>query len=270
MVLTNAMKTLLFAGSLVGLGVTWTLHRMATLDLRAQVNAARQEIAAAASLQRERDRLQRLHHEASGRTRQEHVAPAQPRQPVAVEEKSKRQWMAPTLTVGEWLPISAWRNRGQATAAATVETALWAAAGGDIETLKDVLQLDEPVRAKADAVVAHLPEMSRAMYPSAEHLIAAFTTKSIPLGDAQLVWQHQPGPDDAVACVFVKNSEANLTSASTTPLPDAIPNKVPPMAQPNNKTIATYLSLRRTEDRWRLVVPMTAVEKIAKELAGAK
>ena len=265
------MRTLLFFGSLVGLAVTWALHQMATIDLRAQLDVTHQSIAEVAELKRERDRLLRLHREAHDRVRSEDAAaaPARPPQEVVHESLEPRSAIS-TLTAGEWLPIREWKNRGQATVTATVETALWAAAGGDVEILKDLLQLDDSVRAKADAVLAHLPEASRAMYPSAEHLIAAFTTKSVPLGDVQLVWHHQPGPDDAVACVFVKNAEANLASASTTPLPEALPSKVPPMAQPNHKTIATYLSLRRTEDRWRLVVPLTAIEKIAKELGSAK
>jgi len=186
------------------------------------------------------------------------------------------------MIVGDWLPPGALKNRGQGTATATVETALWAAAGGDVEALKNLLQLDEPVRARAGAMLARLPDAMRATYASPEHLVAAFTTKAIPLGDAQLVWQHQLTPDEAVACVFMKNPDASLATDAAAPLPiesreEALqrasrprPEKTPPMAPPNQKTIATYLSLRRTDEGWRLVVPMSAVVKMEKEVGGLK
>ena len=265
------MKILIFLVSLVGVGVVWGINRMATIDLRAQLEATRHEIVEWTALRRERDRLERLQREAEKRVRNQHatVVLARSEPGLAAHEDFARQ--PPTsLIVGEWLPLSAWKNRGHSTPSASVETTLWAAAGGDVETLKDMLQVDELVRAKADAVVASLSASSRAMYPSAEHLIAAFTTKSVPLGDAQLVWQHQLTPDEAVACVFVKNEDANISSSSAVPLPGGTADKIPPMGLPSNKRIATYLSLRRMDDRWRLVVPMSAIEKIAKELGRAK
>jgi hypothetical protein len=286
-VLNNAMKTLLFIVSLAGVGIVWALNRIAATDLQTQIATARQENVEVAALQRERERLQRLQREAEESARRERAALelARAQQERAAREKPLHRSPPSVLTVGEWLPPAGWKNRGQATPTATVETALWAAAGGDVAMLQGMLQLDESVRVKAAEILARLPESARVLYASPEHLIAAFTTKSIPLGDAQLVWQHQPGPDEAVACVFVKNPDTSIASASATPLPDVPPesreeaiqrasrrdpNKNPPMAPPNNKTIATYLSLRRMDDGWRLVVPVSAVEKIAKELGGSR
>ena len=145
-----------------------------------------------------------------------------------------------------------------------METALRAAAGGDVASLKNLLQLDDAVPVRAGEVLAQLPEAARVFYASPEHLIAAFTTKAIPLGDAQLVWQHQSGPDDAVACVFVKNTDPGAIVLS--PANSGPPEKIPPMAAPSNQTKLAYLSLRRIDDSWRVVVPLSAVEKIAKEL----
>ena len=265
------MKIFVFLLALLGVVVMWGLARLATIDLRAQLEATRDNTVELTALRREQGRMERLQHEAEERARNQHatvVSTHLETERAAHEDVARSQ---PTsLIVGEWLPISAWRNRGQTTPSASVETTLWAAAGGDVETLKEMLQVDELVRAKADAVVASLPASSRAMYPSAEHLIAAFTTKSVPLGDAQLVWQHQLTSDEAVACVFVKNEDVNISSSSTVPLPDGTTNKVPSMGVPSHKRIATYLSLRRTDDGWRLVVPMSAIEKIANELGRAK
>lgn len=283
----NTMKTLIFIVAIAGIGIVWTLNRIATTELQTRIALARQESVEVASLQRERERLQRLRQETEEQAARERAAAelARAQQEQAVRAKPAQRPPASTLTVGEWLPPAGWKNRGQATPTAAVETALWAAAGGDVAALQSMLQLDESVRAKADAIRASLPAGSRATYASAEHLIAAFTTKAIPLGDAQLVWQHQSGPDDAVACVFVKNPDASTASVPATPLPTVIPesreealqrasrrdpNKIPPMAPPSQKTIATYLSLRRIDDGWRLVVPVSAVEKIAKELGGSR
>lgn len=280
------MKTLLFLLVLAGVGVVWIRERIMAADLRAQIFLAREGNTEARSLARERARLQELQQQTEAQARRARAAieraPA-PAEPAAPQLPAPRP--PPTvLTPGEWLPIAAWQNRGRATPTAAVETALWAAAGGDVATLRQLLQLDEPTRAKADSILARLPEASRAVYASAEHLIAAFTTKAIPLGDAQLVWQHEPGPDEAVACVFVKNPDAGIVPVVAPPAP-AIPEtreaalqrasrriaeKTPPMAPPNQKTVATYLSLRRSDDGWRLIVPMAAVEKIAKELGGSR
>lgn len=277
-------KLLLLIGALAGIGIVWVFHRAATDELQTQLARARQESTEVASLQREHERLLRLQQETEEQVRRERAAAelARAEQEQAARHKPAQRPPASTLTVGEWLPPAGWRNRGQATPTAAVETALWAAAGGDVAKLQGMLQLDESVRAKAAEMLARLPENARAAYASPEQLIAAFTIKSVPLGDAQLVWQHQPGPDEAVACVLVKNPDAVIVAPGAPPLPvraetreEAIlrasrrsAEKTPPMAPVNQRTIATYLSLRRTDSGWRLVVPVSAVEKIAKELGG--
>ncbi len=280
------MKTILFLVALVGIGAVCMFNRTATADLQTQLTLARQESAEVTSLQRERDRLQRLRQDAEEQARRERDAAdlARAQQEAAVRPKPAQRPPATTLTVGEWLPPAGWKNRGQATPTAAVETALWAAGGGDVAVLQGMLQLDESVRAKATELLARLPANARSAYASPEHLIAAFTVKSVPLGEAQLVWQHEPRPDEAVACVFVKNPEAKVVPAVAPSLP-AVPEtreeaiqraarrkaeKTAPMAPESPRTIATYLALRRTEAGWHLVVPMSAVEKIAKELGGAR
>ncbi len=266
------MRTLLLIGTLAAVGLVWAFNRMTTTDLRSQIEQARQENDEVASLQRERERLQRLLRDAEERAQRDRVAAdlARAQQELADRQTPAHRPPPSTLTSGEWLPTGAWKNRGHHTPTATVETALWAAAGGDVAALKDMLQLDESVRAKAAAILARLPESSRALYASPEHLIAAFTTKSIPLGAAQLVWQHESGPDEAVACVFVKNPEDLITSQSEIARSQGSSGKTPPMAPPNNRAVSAYLSLRRTDAGWRLVVPLSAVESIAKELGGSK
>jgi len=59
------------------------------------------------------------------------------------------------------IPFSAWKNAGKATPAAGVETALWAAVGGEIDTLADSIGFTASARQKADAFYAGLSEATR-------------------------------------------------------------------------------------------------------------
>jgi hypothetical protein len=186
--------------------------------------------------------------------------------------------------VGEWRAPTSWQNRGQSTVVATIETALWAAAGGDLTALQSLLQLDEPVRIKAEELLAQLPEATRANYTSAEQLLAAFATKFLPLGEAQLVWNHELDTDQAFACMFVKNPEfvptampvsAPLATSREAAIAQAAAlreerskEKRPPLAPPNEATRALYLALRRTESGWQLAVSPGALDRIEKELRG--
>jgi hypothetical protein len=260
------MKFILAVAASLAVGALWILERTEKTGLEREAGALRQHGGEIEALQRERDLLHQLRPRVDelGNLQRSAAEHAQIRRELAASETAAHRIPPAQLAPGQWLSPAAWKNRGQATPAATVETALWAAAGGDVASLKSLLQLDDVVQTRAGEVLAQLPESARALYPSSEQLIAAFTTKAIPLGDAQLVWQHQSGPDDAVVCVFVKNTEPGAVVPS--PANSGPPEKIPPMAAPSNQTKLAYLSLRRIDDRWQVVVPLSAVEKIAKEL----
>jgi hypothetical protein len=227
----------------------------------------------------DRDRLQRLHAEAIARGAEQREA-ALSITPTSTITTSP----ASALVIGEWRAPTAWQNRGQATAVATIETALWAAAGGDLAALQNLLLLDEAVRFKAETLWAQLPETARASYTSAEQLLAAFATKFLPLGEAQLVWNHQAEADEAYACLFVKNPEfVPAALPVSAPLPTnrqaAIAHaaamrearskeKRPPTASPNEASRTLYLALRRTESGWQLAVSPGSIDRIEKELRG--
>jgi hypothetical protein len=263
------MKALLIIVAIVAAGAVIALEKLAGANLRAEIDVLQQHNREIDSLQRERERLQRLQPQAEELARLESAGTERDR--LRRELLARKEPLPPThpaaLSVGEWLPPTTWKNRGQTTPAATVETVLWAAAGGDVARLRNMLELDPDVRVKAEEILTRLPEPSRALYPTPEHLIAAFTTKAIPLGDAQLVWQHQPTTDEAVACVFVKNTESVTPMHS--PAAQGPMEKIPPMGPSNQKTVSAYLSLRRLDDDWKVVVPMSAVEKIAKALGAS-
>lgn len=268
MVSMKPMKIALWAMAMSAVVVIWALERMTATNLRAQIELLRTENLGLDDARGERTRLQQNGEEREQRARSQREAARRAtleRQNVAPQVPAAPPAQA-VLAVGEWLPPSSWQNRGQGTPTAAVETVLWAAGGGDIATMKNMLELDDTVRANADALRATLPEFARAIYPSAEHLIASFTTKAIPLGDAQLVWQHQSEPDEAFACLFLRHS-GQPAGERPTDLPPPGEN-IPPMGPSDSATSLTYLSLRRSGDRWRLVVPTSAVEVIAKELGA--
>ena len=287
------MKTTLLLLASVVLGATWAWEKMSAARLAIEFDAQRAEHRELAALQREHARLRTMQatDEELARLRRAATAHTQLQQALAEREAAPAQ-PRPALPVGEWTPMSELKNRGQLTPHAAVETALWAAAGGDVTSLKKLLSLDDATRTQAGALLARLPANARAAYASAEDLIAAFTIKNIPVGEAQLVWFNARGEDDATACVFLQRPLKEGENLVTAPArPEAAPaltreeavrialerqaqraanrDREPPRAPENQTTSKTYLSLHRYADGWRLIVPVQAVEKIARELGAA-
>ena len=137
---------------------------------------------------------------------------------------------------------SQWKNSGWGTAAAALETALWAASGGDIDTLAQSLVLEPEAREKAAALLAGLPSAARAEYQSPEHLVALLATKDVPMGGIQVVAQASQGTEQTMIRVRLH--------------------------QPDGSAKSTSLLLRQNAGAWRLVVPTSAVERYAAILKG--
>jgi len=267
------MKTILLATAFVVLAAAWSIERLSATRLAIEVDTRRGQVRELTELRRERDRLRTLQPSidelASLRLAAAGRAPLQI-QPAAPETASTLSH--PPLPLGDWSPAREWQNRGRATPHATIETTLWAAAGGDTGTLKNLLSLTEETRTQADALLARLPASARTLYASPEDLIAAFTIKNIPIGEAQLVWLNENGADDATACVFLKKPPTAVGSPAPAPSQPAgvDPRDRPPPALPaDGRTMFAVLSLHREDDAWHLVVPPSAVNRIAKELAAA-
>ena len=287
------MKRLLCVIALAAVVIVWTAGKISAARLQLQVDALRQQTLELDSLRLEQARLLRAQPTASELETLQHDAAEQARLRATVEarDEAARQRRLDPLASGEWVPARTWQNRGQNTPRATVETALWAAAGGDVAVMKRLFALADDTREKADALLARLPAGMRDRYATAEDLIAEFTIKSIPLGEAQLVWFNQTGEDEANACVFLQRSapvEARPDPVVSTSEPSraltrkeavrealqrqaqraAARDREPPRAPETPNSSETYLSLHRGTDGWRLVVPPSAVEKIAKELSA--
>jgi hypothetical protein len=250
------MKTALLAFTCIAVAVFWFVEKSTGANLSAQLDTVRQERRGFSALLREQQRLHGLQHELQDVRLTEGSATRGERN--NAESPSARTPEA--MVLGEWVPSSAWTNRGCTTAANTIETMMWAAAGGDVENLRRVLDLDDATTIKLDQLLATLPEATRALYPTAKHLVAAFTAKAIPLGEAQLVWQQQLGPDDALACVWSENAIADQTSPGDK---NTGPNS--PLGS-SYKTKSIFVILRRMSEGWQIVVPPRAVEALAKDV----
>lgn len=86
--------------------------------------------------------------------------------------------------VGITVAAANWTNAGSTTVEATLETVLWAGAGGDVQTLAQTFSLMDP-RA-AQKAWANAPESLRRQYATAEQLIAFLAIRDVPAGSAQI------------------------------------------------------------------------------------
>jgi len=170
------------------------------------------------------------------------------------------------FTLGEWTPSASWTNSGQATPRATLETALWAAAGGDAMAMQSLIELDPAARSKAEKLLDRLPPAIRSSYVTPEALIANVTMKNIPLTAAQISWYHEADPDHASVGVLFGNTAR--PPEPVVKLPANQQDNSPPTLSDNRTSQIAMLSLHRSSSGWRLVVPGTAVDRIAKEISA--
>lgn len=247
--------TVLIAG-----GTGWLWQRRIAAELRGEIAArttesvelerVRREHGRLAAEQVSRDELEKLRadHAAIDRLRTEiETLKAKKPEPataatVLMPDAAAEVDAAPPKAESLMTPASAWKNAGRATPQAALETALWAAAGGDVEALAQMLAMDAGARAKAQAIIAQLPPATQAEYSTPERLIALLSAKDVPTGGMRILAQKKNGTDDVALTVVVESE---------------------------GKRKGVNLALHRSEDGWRLVVPESAVDKYAATLSGA-
>ncbi|MEO6992054.1 MAG: hypothetical protein ABI273_00370 [Lacunisphaera sp.] len=143
------------------------------------------------------------------------------------------------------VPASLWKNAGQATPAAAFETLLWASAGGDLDSLIRVLDLDSLTRTEATEVLDKLPPAIRQEIGTPERLVALLTAKDAPLGSAEILSAYEAVP---------------AKDASTPPTLMKLNARV---VDAEGNATELLLNLRADHGVWRLVVPDAAIEKYA-------
>ncbi|HEY8993556.1 MAG TPA: hypothetical protein VIM71_02630 [Lacunisphaera sp.] len=153
----------------------------------------------------------------------------------AVHEERAPATVRSGLTGGA-LAFSLWQNAGRVTPEATLETALWAAANGDIDTLTDLLVFDGEAHHEATTLFSQLPASLRQEFVSPERLVAALAAKDVPLGSAALLNQY-PTPTETKLSVQMFDAEGKHKMA--------------------------LLSVRPDAAGWRFVVPVNAVKRYA-------
>lgn len=138
------------------------------------------------------------------------------------------------------VPVGQLKNMGRNTPEAATETALWAATGGDVETLAGSLTFNADGRARADQWFASLSEGVRQQYGTPEKVIALLIARDAAnLTGMQVIGQKElTAHDTAVRIRFA--SEANTKDDN--------------------------LVMHRMNDGWRMLLNDKAVESMAKKL----
>lgn len=147
------------------------------------------------------------------------------------------------LSVGKVVPAAEWRNVGANTPPAALETALWAAAGGDVEAFAALLMFEGTARKAAQTLLDSLPADGRAQHGTPERLIAFLTIKDVPLGSAEV----RRWSDAAEGQVMLARLMLSV-----------------PGGTPKDVT----LPLARQDQTWKLMVVETTVAKYAAMLKG--
>ena len=143
------------------------------------------------------------------------------------------------------LPAADWADLGRGTPEAAIETALWAAAGGELDALAESLNLTEEEKARAATVIATLPEAERVRYGTPERLIALLAAKDIPLGG-----------------VAIEGPAENPPTAGRS---DLVAMRLKTMTA-DGLTKETVLVLQQGADGWRLNVPPAIVDHYLRTL----
>jgi hypothetical protein len=154
----------------------------------------------------------------------------------AVARPGSEPVQAPSSILGNVAAFTLWKNLGRMTPEASLETALWASANGDIDTLANLLIFDPDAKDEATTFFAQLPEGLRQEFVSPERLIAILAAKDVPLGSATILNQY-PTPTETKMTVQIFDAAGKHKMA--------------------------LLSLRPDEAGWRFVVPANAVKRYA-------
>jgi len=130
----------------------------------------------------------------------ERLAAAAPAEPGAGREAGAPADHSPAPTQS---PVENYRNEGRATPLATLQTFAWACDRGDVDTVRQLLQLDPGARSKIEAFRATLPESVRAEWKTVDEVAVAMVTLNImfsPFPNADILATATPEPirDDRV------------------------------------------------------------------------
>lgn len=139
------------------------------------------------------------------------------------------------------LPSTEWKNAGRATPESALETALWAAAGGDVDTLaRGLTFVGERARTAAQVLLESLPSEARGRYQTPERLVAALTIPDVPTGAVEV---RRWGPPEGLFTTV----EAQFSA-------------------PDGTAKVARLLLKSEADGWKFMVGDSVIAKYAAQL----
>jgi hypothetical protein len=131
--------------------------------------------------------------------------------------------------------------------------------------MQSVIELDPSAQRKAENLLDRLPPAVRSSFVTPAGLVASATMKNIPLTDAQIAWYHESDNEHATVALLFGNAEG--APETITKLPARTQNNEPPMLSDNQTTQIAMLSLHRSNAGWKLVVPASAIDRIASQIS---
>jgi type II secretory pathway pseudopilin PulG len=135
-----------------------------------------------------------------------------------------------------------YRNEGNATPLATLQTFAWAGDRGDIVTVQRLLYIDAAARPKAEAFMASQPENVRAQWKTVDEMAAALLTKNI---------MAQPFPNAEI-----------LETATVEPIgPDRVKLRMPNVPKDGTE-------YQKTDDGWKYVLTEKVVDDYIRQMGA--
>jgi hypothetical protein len=169
----------------------------------------------------------------------------------AEQSRSESVALAIETPVDTMIPAHDWKNAGRATPAAAVQTALWAAAGGDLNTLAGMVNLNAEERAKVEAALAGLPEQIRTSLGTPERMMAMLVMKDLPLSSMQAMQIGAPLEEPGIPV----NPDMALVQLK--------------LQGADGATKSTKLTLRQGPAGWGFEVSSDVVEKYLRAVTGS-
>lgn len=164
---------------------------------------------------------------------------------ILLRQTPEPNFHAPPSIEDEFLTPEAWRHKGQTTPQDSLESLLHASTGGDIDTLKSILFMDEETTKFAAALFDVVPHDLKTEIGDVASFIAMMTVDAV--------------PDESVSIPSVFPLDDQLAAVILTrPGVEKGPHRI------------TNFSARRESntDPWQITVPFEAIERYHAKLLG--
>lgn len=229
------------AGAIAG---ALALQRQRLQQLHAEVELARSERRGLEQLHAERSRLEALQPCEAERIALQRAADElgaiETKLAQLREARRAGAMQEPTAIGSETQSAPDWENVGRVTPEHALETALWAAANGEVDTLAQALLLEPETRAAAEGFLASLPPEARAAHGTPERLVALLTAREVPLGSMRLIARMDRGENEVLLRVRLEH--------------------------PDGSAITRSIAARGQPGDWRLIVPANAIPRYRERL----